>query len=381
MPRVLRIINRFNLGGPTYNVAYLTKYLSPEYETLLVGGAIENSEASSEFILKKLGLKYEIIPELKRSINPINDFIAYQKIKKIIREFKPDIVHTHAAKAGTLGRAAAFACKIPITVHTFHGHVFHSYFGSLTTFFYKIIERKLASKTSAIIAISNKQQYELVTEYKISSTKNTYVIPLGFDLNRFAENVVEKRKDFREKYKLNRDEIAIGIVGRLVPVKNHSLFLYAIKFVQENAKKKIRAFIIGDGQERMKLETLAIQLLIKDCVVFTSWENEVDKIYPGLDIVCLTSFNEGTPVSLIEAQAANRPIVTTNVGGVVNVVDSTTTFLANDDQEFCSKLFSLVEDDNLRMSMSNKGFDFVKSKFTYSRLIHDMARLYSDLLK
>ena len=381
MPRVLRIINRFNLGGPTYNVAYLTKYLSPEYETLLVGGAIENSEASSEFILKKLGLKYEIIPELKRSINPINDFIAYQKIKKIIREFKPDIVHTHAAKAGTLGRAAAFACKIPITVHTFHGHVFHSYFGSLTTFFYKIIERKLASKTSAIIAISNKQQYELVTEHKISSTKNTYVIPLGFDLNRFAENVVEKRKDFREKYKLNRDEIAIGIVGRLVPVKNHSLFLYAIKFVQENAKKKIRAFIIGDGQERMKLETLAIQLLIKDCVVFTSWENEVDKIYPGLDIVCLTSFNEGTPVSLIEAQAANRPIVTTNVGGVVNVVDSTTTFLANDDQEFCSKLFSLVEDDNLRMSMSNKGFDFVKSKFTYSRLIHDMARLYSDLLK
>jgi hypothetical protein len=148
MPKILRIINRFNLGGPTYNAGYLTKYLAPDFETLLVGGMKDESEGSSEFILKNIGAEYRIIPQMKRSINPMNDLAAYGEIKKIIREFKPDIVHTHAAKAGALGRMAASVSKVPVIVHTYHGHVFHSYFGSLKTSIYKTIERDLGKRKS-----------------------------------------------------------------------------------------------------------------------------------------------------------------------------------------------------------------------------------------
>lgn len=384
MPKILRIVNRFNLGGPTYNAAYLTNYLSPGFETLLIGGMKDASEESSEFILKNLGVNYRIIPEMKRSINPFDDISAYRRIKKIITEFKPDIVHTHAAKAGALGRWAAYSCKVPVIVHTFHGHVFHSYFGSFKTSVYKMIERNLSEKTSAIIAISEKQKQELVEEHKIISSEKIHVIPLGFDLNRFRENQMEKRADFRRKYNLAEDEIAIGIVGRLVPVKNHSLFLEAIKFVKEKSKKKIRAFIIGDGEERAELELKTKQFGLSDIVIFTSWEKEVDKIYSGLDVVCLTSFNEGTPVSLIEAQAASTPIVSTNVGGIENVVLAGETALLSDlhkSEHFYNNLLKLVENNDLRNLMHEKGWNFVSNKFHFSRLVADTKKLYLKLLE
>src|ERR1035437_10064667 len=384
MPKVLRIINRFNLGGPTYNAAYLTKYLSPEFETLLIGGMKDDSEGSSEFILKNLGVDYRILPQMKRSINPFNDLLAYNEIKRIIKEFKPDIVHTHAAKAGALGRRAAFACNVPVTLHTYHGHVFHSYFGSVKTSVFKMIERSLTKQTSAIVAISQKQKQELVEEHKIAPAEKVHVIPLGFDLNRFHENLDEKRKAFHAKYNLQDDEIAIGIIGRLAPVKNHSLFLEAIKFVRENSQKKIRAFIVGDGEERQNLESKTKEFGLSDVIVFTSWEKEVDKVYPGLDIVCLTSFNEGTPVSLIESQAANKPIVSTNVGGIENIVIANETALLcenNNLTEFSDQLLKLIENPDLRIKIEQKGWIHVKEKFHYTRLVSDMEKLYLKLLK
>lgn len=281
MPKILRIINRFNIGGPTYNAAYLTKYLSHEYETKLIGGIKEDGEESSEFILKDLGIDYTLIPEMRRSVNPVNDLLAYKKIKQIIREFRPDIVHTHAAKAGALGRKVAFACKVPVTVHTFHGHVFHSYFGNIKTSLVKRAERVLARNTTAIIAISEKQKEELTGLHKIAPPEKVHVIPLGFDLERFREQSTERRRQFRLQYQLEEEEIAIGIVGRLVPVKNHSLFLEAIRYVLENSASKIRAFIIGDGDERRILEKKAKTLGLDQIIVFTSWEKEVERVYPG----------------------------------------------------------------------------------------------------
>ena len=230
MPKVLRIINRFNIGGPTYNAAYLTKYLPEEYETLLIGGDKEESEDSSQHILGELGINPVIIPEMRRAIRFGNDYSAYKKIKQIIEEFKPDIVHTHASKAGTLGRMAAFSCKVPAVVHTFHGHVFHSYFNKTKTKIFKRIERKLAQKSSAIVAISNTQKQELGLVHKIADLNKIEVIPLGFDLNRFQENLSKKRAVFRTKYQIEDDEIAIGIIGRLVPIKNHDFFLYSSYF-------------------------------------------------------------------------------------------------------------------------------------------------------
>ncbi|HWY34923.1 MAG TPA: glycosyltransferase, partial [Nitrosopumilaceae archaeon] len=337
MPKILRIINRFNLGGPTYNVTYLSKYLPLNYETLLIGGDKEEGEDSSSFIPESLGLKPLIIPELKRKPNFINDRAAYQKIKSIIRDFKPDIVHTHASKSGAIGRLAASSCKVPLIVHTFHGHVFHSYFGKLKTEFYKNIERYLAKKTNAIIAISEMQKHELVNIHKICPSEKVHVINLGFDLSRFQLDQEQKRKKFRNFYKIDDDEIAIVIVGRLAPVKNHDMFLKCLKDLLTQTSKRIRAFIVGDGETRSRIELLASQLKIdftnyptnpvKKTLTFTSWISEVDWVLAGADIVCLTSFNEGTPVSLIEAQAACKPIVSTKVGGIADVVSQETTFL------------------------------------------------------
>ena len=385
MTKILRIINRFNLGGPTYNVAYLSRYISPEYETLLVGGAKDETEESSDFIVNNLGLKPVIVEEMMREIDLKNDYAAYKKIKKIIEEFRPDIVHTHASKAGTLGRLAAASCKVPVIVHTFHGHVFHSYFGKLKTSFYKNIERYLARRSTAIIAISEIQKQELADIHKICPAEKVHVVPLGFDLSRFQENLPEKRKSFREKYALADDEIAISIIGRLVPVKNHALFLEALNDVAGKTTKKIRAFIIGDGESRAAVEAKANELGIgTGLLTFTSWIREIDVALAGSDIVALTSFNEGTPVSLIEAQAAGKPVVTTNVGGIENVVIPGQTALLcrnNDPEEFSAALLKLVEDDALRVAMAQKGWPHVREKFHYTRLVSDMEKLYSALLR
>jgi len=392
MTKVLRIINRFNLGGPTYNVAYLSKYMSDDFETLLVGGAKDATEESSDFIVENLGLKPVIVDEMLREINIKNDYIAYKKLKIIIKEFKPDIVHTHASKAGTLGRLAANSCGVPIIIHTFHGHVFHSYFGRLKTAFYKTIERYLAKKSTVIIAISELQKQELVEIHKICKAEKVKVVPLGFDLSKFQENILDKRKSFRSKYNLDEDEIAISIIGRLVPVKNHALFLDALKIVSEKTSKKIRAFIIGDGEERQTIEAKATALGIpfvdgtktneKALLTFTSWIKEIDIALAGTDIVALTSFNEGTPVSLIEAQAANKPIVTTNVGGIENVVIPNQTALLcenNNLKQFSASLLKLIENKEMRATMSEKGWTHVKEKFHYTRLVKDMEDLYRSL--
>lgn len=393
MPKVLRIINRLNLGGPTFNASYLSKYMAPEFETMLVSGMKDDSEESSEFIPRELGLEPVYIPEMKRELNFASDRAAFKSIKKIIQDFKPDIVHTHAAKAGAVGRLAASACNVPVIVHTFHGHVFHSYFSALKSKMYVQIERYLARKSSGIIAISQKQKEELGQVFKVCPMEKIEVIPLGFDLTRFNTDTERKRAQFRARYNLQEEEIAIGIVGRLVPVKNHELFLQAVQYVLEKTTQKVRAFIVGDGEDRHKLEARARELGLDfidgnaDCrkaaVTFTSWIKEIDLVYAGLDIVALTSLNEGTPVSLIEAQASGKPIVSTNVGGIENIVLPGTTSLLSENEDtatFCKHLLMLVEDQKLRLQMSTHGWDHVREKYHYQRLIDDMARYYWKLL-
>lgn len=393
MPRVLRIINRLNLGGPTYNAAYLTKYLAPEFETLLVSGMKDDAEESSEFIVKNLDLHPVYMPEMYRELNPFRDYKSYYKLRKLIEEFKPDIVHTHAAKAGAVGRLAAAHCGVPVIVHTFHGHVFHSYFGKTKTRLFLEIERYLAKRTTGIVTLSEIQKTELVEEFKIAPAEKFEIIPLGFDLDRFASNIDEKRKKFRTQYNIDEDEIAIGIVGRLVPIKNHTLFLKALKIVADKTTKKIRAFIIGDGEERNVIEQTATVLGLKfnnnnlhekNILTFTSWIKEIDVSNAGMDIIALTSYNEGTPVSLIEAQASSKPIASTNVGGIENIVSKNETALlstSGDEHQFAENLLRLVEDDNLRQKLSSSSMQMVINKFSYQRLCTDMASFYHRLLQ
>lgn len=407
MPRVLRIINRFNLGGPTHNVAYLSKYLAPEFETLLVGGKWGENEEGSQHILDNLDLKPVFLPEMQREVAPWRDRAAYRRIKKIIQDFKPDIVHTHAAKAGAVGRMAAADLGVPVIVHTFHGHVFHSYFGAVRTALYKNIERFLAKRSTRIVAISERQKQELVEEHRICPAEKVTVIPLGFDLSRFQDDQSAKRKLFRKVYGVDDDEVAIGIVGRLVPVKNHDLFLGALRNVQERTGKRVRAFIVGDGEERERLEQKVGEMGLsmakgpyfnghgfghgvngkpvvpKATVTFTSWIKEIDIVNAGVDVVALTSLNEGTPVSLIEAQASNRPIVSTQVGGIENVVLPGKTALlsaSQDEHGLSENLLRVVEDEHLRSTMSKAGWQHVKARYHYSRLVEDTAAMYRQLL-
>ncbi|MBR5982283.1 MAG: glycosyltransferase [Bacteroidales bacterium] len=393
MPKVLRIINRFNLGGPTYNVSYLTKYMAPDYETLLVGGMNDKSEACSDYIVQKLGIHAIKISEMMRSINGYNDVVAYEKIKSIIKRYKPDIVHTHASKAGVLGRQAAISCGVPVIVHTFHGHIFNSYFNKYVTATFKRIEQYYAKRTSAIVAISDIQKYELSEVYKIAPAEKFRVIPLGFDLNRFQENKAMKRDAFRKQYDIADDEIAVSIVGRLVPVKNHRMFIDSIKNVKSKTNRKVRGVIVGDGDLRDGLLEYA-NLHGLTCstpehkvpnsdLIFTSWIKDADYVFAGSEISALTSLNEGTPVSIIESQAANVPVVSTIVGGIRDVVIEGKTALLSPTQNvdaFSENLLMLVENDEMRKQMSEDGWIFVRDKFHYTRLVNDMKNLYDELL-
>lgn len=393
MPKVLRIINRFNLGGPTFNACYLTKYLSPEFETLLIGGEKEEAEESSIFIAENLGLKPLIISELKRAIHPINDWKAYWKIRKLIREFKPDIVHTHAAKAGLIGRLAAKHEGVKVIVHTFHGHVFHSYFSGWQTELFKKLERYCASFSSKIITLSPAQLQELSEIHKIAPKEKFEIINLGFDLSRFSLNQNEKRESFRKHFLLAENEIAIGIIGRLTSIKNHIFFLEAFAMLKQKTDKKIKAFIIGDGEDKKIILEKCATLQLKTCeinnlnpntdIVLTSWIKDIDWANAGLDIVALTSLNEGTPVSLIEAQAAGKPIVSTRVGGIEDIViENDNAFLIDnfDKTAFCDKLLFFVENDAERTKRGEKGKENVTVKFSYSRLVKDVTQLYNNLI-
>ncbi len=383
--RVLRIINRFNIGGPTYNATFLTKFLSDDFETLLIGGLPEPDESDSLHIPKEYGIDPILIPELKRTPNPFDDRKAYRRIKQIIEDFKPHIVHTHASKAGALGRKAAFSMKVPVVVHTFHGHVFHSYFGPLKTAIFKTIERRLARRSDGIIAISNIQKNELVNIHRIADADKVEAISLGFNLVKFHE-ALTLRSELRSNLKIHEDEIAVAIVGRLAPIKNHKMFLDAIDLLSKKLTKKLVVFIVGDGSERANIES-QIKLMTKvDSlrIIMTSWITNIANFNAAMDIMCLTSNNEGTPVSLIEAQAANLPIVATDVGGVRDVVlldDTALLVPKNDTALFAEKLLTLIEDEKIRQKMSQNGWNFVKANFDYSSLVQNMEMYYRKLLK
>ncbi len=389
--KVLRIINRFNIGGITYNVSYLSKYLEPDFETLLVGGPEEEGEDSSLYIPQNLGLKPLVLKQFQREINFKADYAAYKEIKKIIREFKPDIVHTHASKAGAIGRLAAIHCKVPIIIHTFHGHVFHSYFGKIKTNFYKIIERYLARKSTAIIAISHKQKIELSEVFHIAPKEKIYVVPLGFDLTKFTINKEKNRKEFREKYNLSENQLAIGIIGRLAPIKNHDLFIEAIAYLKQKKAPSFKAFIIGDGETKLSImetcKTWQVSYSTNPIdevdVIFTSWITNIDWALHGLDLVALTSLNEGTPVSIIEAQAAGKYVVSTNVGGIEDVLhpDCGLLSIVWDKEGFCNNLYVACNNYYINAKKAEKAIEWALQKFSYTRLVADMRMLYQQLLK
>jgi len=382
------------IGGPAIITANLTKYLSPEFESLLIVGGKDDHEKDAKYILDNLGIDVVTVEEMKRDINPVLDMKAYYAVKKIIRQFKPDIVHTHAAKAGMIGRLAARNSHVQSVVHTFHGHVFHSYFGSLKTRAIIQTERYLAAKSDGIIAISNQQKNELANTFHICPADKIKVIPLGLELDKFTQDQAAKRQLFRKQYLLEEDEIAIGLIGRIVPVKNHEFFIRVAQEVLATTPQKVRFLIIGDGDMRPQVEATIRQAGIDysyypdeqraATMQCTSWITEMDIALAGLDIVALTSHNEGTPVSLIEAQAAGKPVISTKVGGVVDVVKEGITGYLTDPgnlQQYVQLLQTLIGNGLQRNQMGEQGRIFVQQHFSIQTLLKNTAQYYKQLLK
>lgn len=375
------------------NATYLSRYMPDSYETMLLVGAQEEHEQSADHLTEALGIHPVVVPDMKRAIRFGDDRKAYKQVKEIIKEFKPDIVHTHAAKSGTIGRLAAKACKVPVIVHTFHGHVFHSYFGPIKTKAFLEIERFLAKRSSGIIAISNLQKEELSGKYQICPENKIEVIPLGMDLEKFSVERQANRAAFRNQYFIADNEVVVGIIGRIVPVKNHQLFIESISKVIGKTRSKLRFVVIGDGDMRTQMETICREKNIdyaywpeeqrSATLICTSWRTDVDQVMAGLDIVMLTSHNEGTPLSMIEAQAAGKPVICTRVGGVADVIrDGETGFIRNagDAEGLAGALIDLADNAEKRKQFGKAGERFAQQAFSYQRLVRDTDAYYQRLL-
>ena len=398
--KVLRILSRLCVGGPAIHCVLLTQHLPQDkYESILIHGDLDTGDAPYLYDTS-LPSDIRLIKSMKREVglkNTWKEWKSLREVYRIIRKEKPDIVHTHTAKAGFIGRFAAYFAKTPIIIHTFHGHVFHSYFSKWKTKLFLFIERRLAKISDGIIAISEQQKHELGTVFKVCKPEKIKVIPLGFDLTPFFTDTENKRKDFRTRYKIKDDELAIGLVGRMVPIKNHALFIQAIARILDNKEvqsSKLRFFLVGDGAERKNIENLCNTLnisfsdanqidFIPATITFTGYQNRIDWVNAGLDILVLTSKNEGTPVSLIEAQASGLPVVSTRVGGVENIViENETALLCQSDNlnEFTEKLLYLIQNPEKRENMRGKGRQNVLQKYHYTRLVQDIDQYYQLLL-
>ncbi len=382
--KILRILHRPSISGPTFHVVNLCKGLTDNFESKLICGQISENEVDGTYLLEDEGVEVFPIKNMKRSINPFQDLFAFLEIRKIIKEYKPDIVETHAAKPGTLGRLAALSCGVKTIIHTFHGNAFQGYFSPFITKIFIGIERFLANKSSAIVSISELQRKELVEKFKISKADKTFVVPLGLQLDKFkAKN--EEDVPFKSK----SDIIYITIIGRLTAIKNHKLFIDVIKELKSQCNSTICGVIVGEGELTDELIAYSKE---SDLIVSTKEEDNCDLLFTGAqkningilhnsDIVALTSNNEGTPVTLLEAQAAGKPIISTNVGGIQDVTTPSSTLLSEsgNSEEMVSNALEMMSRLGIYTKNAIENADSVIDRFSVANLVKNIEELYLEL--
>ncbi len=374
---VVRIIARLNVGGPTIHVSKLSSGLSARYKTALVTGVISPNEGDMSYIATEAGVTPQIIASMQREISPWSDLKSIWQTYRLLRRLKPTIVHTHTFKAGAVGRIAAKLAGVPIIVHTFHGHVFHGYWGNFISNFIVMVEQSLGKMTTSILTVSQKVLDDLL-HYKIASPSKMSVLPLGLDLEKFrAAQHIKGR--LRAELGIDETIPLIGIVGRLVPIKNHHLFLQAAKQAIDLGYKG-QFLVIGGGELEEDLMAFSQTLGIRDAVQFLGWRQDLPTIYADLDVLVLSSNNEGTPVSIIEAMASGTPVVATDVGGVSDLVKPNTTgYLvpAQDAPALAQNMLAALEDGHMYTADAQ---EFVLDRHNLQRLFDSVETLYDQLI-
>jgi glycosyltransferase involved in cell wall biosynthesis len=377
--RVAQVIARLNIGGPATHVIALAASLPvPDFEVRLLTGRMGAGEEDMHYLADELGVVPEVLSELSPHIGP-QDVAGFFRLWRIFREWKPDIVHTHTAKAGALGRLAARAAGVPAVVHTFHGHVLRGYFPAPVELGFRLAERTLASMSDAIITLSPSLRRDLV-QMNIASENRIEVIPLGMDLEAL-ESCRSRRDELRKEIGLESDVPLIGIVGRLVPIKNHALFLEAAASMVHSGKQA-HFLLVGDGPLREILVAQAKCLGIEGQVAFLGWRQDMAQVYAALDILALTSLNEGTPVTILEAMAAGVPVAASAVGGVPDVVrvGETGWLTPVGDPNAVAAIWEAILGDPVRAKrITLQAQAEMRANYSKGRMVADIVALYKRI--
>lgn len=387
--RVARVITRLNIGGPSIQASRLTTALEPHgFTTRLLHGRLGEAEGDMSYLLPP-GADRVFIPTLCRLLSPLNDMRALVTLYRELRALQPHIVHTHLAKAGLLARLAASGYNLTRggapparIVHTYHGHVLDGYFSPLATTIVIALERLLARLSDRIIAISPAIQDELLQKYAIGRPSQYRVVPLGFDLTPFAAVDDAARVAARRALDVRADALVVSTVGRLTAIKQHGLFLETIQRVRQRHPNVV-ALITGDGELREQIVTQTAALGLGEAVRMLGWRRDLATIYAASDVFLLTSRNEGTPVALIEAMASGVPGVSTDVGGVRDVIggpETGRTAFFGDADGLARAAVELLADPALRRQMGERARARVLARYDLTRLIDDVAALYDELL-
>ena len=385
--RVLRAITRLNIGGPAIQAAGLSAALARDgYETLLVHGRLGEGEGDMTYLVPA-DVQTRFVPTLGRKLAPWQDVRTFWTMLRIIGRFRPRLLHTHMAKAGLIARAAAIVSNMThpfrpriVIVHTYHGHVFDGYFSPLVSAVFITLERLLARASDALIAVSPRVKEELISRYRIGSRERFVVAPLGFELDAFAAIDDEARVAARRDLGIPHDSRVVTTVGRLTAIKNQTLFLD----VAQRLERPATFLMVGDGEMREALERAARARGLGDRVRFLGWRRDLAAIYAATDVFAITSRNEGTPVALIEAMAAGVASVSTDVGGVRDVIlDETMGIVvpSGDAAALAAAITELVDDPARRKRMGMEARRSVLARHTFARLTQQIAALYRELLR
>jgi len=369
------------MGGPAYHVSLLSGLLDPAaYQTLLVSGHVGKGEASMDWVADSYGAKTRMLPSLRPELHPMHDFRALRELVRIGRAFRPDVVHTHTSKAGLLGRLAAVALRPrPVIVHTYHGHVLEGYFGPGRTALYRGLETRMARVSDRLIGVSAATVNDLV-RLGVAPREKFEVIPLGLDLEPFLSLNSSSGDGFREELGVLPSDVLFVYVGRIAPIKRLDLMLRALSEARKHSSQ-LRLALVGDGESRIALEALAKQLGIERVAHFLGYRRDLPEIAAAADVGVVSSDNEGTPVSLIQMAAAARPLISTRVGGVPDVVTKTNgiTVPPGDYRALGKAFVTLARDPELRSQMGRSAREHVRDRYSATRLLADVDALYRRL--